>query len=151
MIALQDLLDALKARLEALEPGATVYRDNRPDNFLRPSWLVQLGKVEVTELNGTLIGLKQEVILTGFEAVDVYHHAQFETLLQRRAAGMAIFYDGYFPVGDRKPHVTGISSTQGLDYFEILVTLEWSEDLYSDSTLPLIGEVITRIEEKGGQ
>ncbi len=151
MITLQAISDSLKAMLEELETGVTVYQHNRPDGFVRPSYLVHLGKVDVTALNGRYIDLRLEVTLTGFEDVDVYHQSQFDALIQRMAQVMALFYDGYFRVEDRNPHVEAISANHGLDYFEIKLAVEWSEELETDSGLPLIGEVITRIEEKGGQ
>ena len=150
MIALLDISDALKAMLKTLEPESEVYQHFKPDNFVRPSFLVDLGKVQVVEMNKPYLGFSLKVTLVGFETVDPYHHSQIDTLIQRMASVLALFYDGYFPVGDRNPHVEALAGDLGLDYFEVDLTVEWSEELLDENTLPLMRDLYLKVEDKGG-
>lgn len=121
------------------------YKEYVPKNFVRPSALVQIGRLNSRLESLNLLLIDCEIVVSGVVAVDAYHQPAFSDASVQLATIQSAFYTPALKVGERYPRITGIRSRYELDGCEVRVSLEWSEALDSESgSLPLVGEVQTR-------
>jgi len=145
-----DILDGVQARLKTKwpEPETTYYTDYAPQNFKRPSFLTEVGPVVQDELGYPLVEFTMEARITAFLPVDAYHHSHIPDLCKRMGEVMALFGGGYFPVGDRRPHVVGVKGDYGYDYAQVILSIQFTEQWEDGETYPLCESVNIRVEQK---
>lgn len=125
MITQNDLLQALRERMEQVFPGDKCYTEMAPKNFERPSTLIEIDEIAMERLNYSMIQVTVTVRVTCFAVVDVYHNSQFAELSQRQTRVFAQLLPGYFQVGDRALRVDSVRGSGGFDYTEVLANFEW--------------------------
>lgn len=145
-----DILNGVQARLKKQwpEPEMTYYTDYAPQNFKRPSFLVEVGSVVQDEMGYSLVGFTMEARITAFLPVDAYHHSHIPDLCKRMGEIMALFGGGYFPVGSRRPHVVGVKGDYGYDYAQAILFIQFTERWDEGETYPLCESVNIRVEQK---
>jgi hypothetical protein len=148
MLSIMEILGGVKAALEELAPGETVYLNLTPSEFERPSFLVEGGPVKAGELGGAMTDYTVAVKVTCFVAVDAYYNSHVEDLMDRMCSVMSLFGEGYFQIGERYPHVTALEGDYQFDYAEIKVTLNFQEPWPEGAAWPLMGRVQTKLKEE---
>lgn len=148
-----DILEGIKTRLQTKWPELDMayYEDYAPQGFQRPSFLVECGPVTQTEAGGSTTEFTAEATITAFLPVDPYHHSDRKALCQRMAEVMALFGGGWFPVGERAPHVDSIRGDYGWDYAEVILSISFSERGYwaeDEEVYPLLESVNINIKVK---
>lgn len=144
-----DILDGIKALLQTKwpEPETTYYEDFSPQGFKRPSFLVEVGPVAPDEVGGGLVDVKMDAHIVGFLPVDAYHHSHIPSLCSLMTDVLALFGHGFFPVGDRRPHVM-VTGNYGYDYAEVNLSISYTEQWEDGETYPLCESINIRIEEE---
>lgn len=150
MTTINDVLAAVKALFETKYPGETVYTNYVPQNFKRPSFLVENLPMTVSPSTVGAVTMTLQVRITAFVEVDARHESQLESLNMRQYAALGLFALWYLKVGDRALHVTALKGEAvERDYATVLVTLQWDEDLSEFAEikeLPTIENVLIRLE-----
>lgn len=149
----RDILEGITALLQTRWPeGETAYyTDYAPQGFRRPSFLVEMGAVTQDEAGGFSTDFTAEGIITAFLPVDAYHHSHLPDLCDREAEVMSLFGRGYFPVGDRCPHVTRVTGSHGWDYAQVKLSIAFCERWGAEDPYPLMESVNVKIKNKEGQ
>lgn len=147
-MTLLDIVDGVKTLLEKHFPGETVHLNYAPKGFERPAFLVEGGPVTVDQMGGGYVGFDVGVKITWFTAVDPYHNSQVEALMRRLAQVLALFYPGYVPIGDRRPHVDALKGDYGMDFAWLDATLHFNEPFEVGETAPLMEEVELNLKEE---
>lgn len=142
---LEGVAELLKERWP--EPDTAYYTDLAPKGFQRPSFLVEAGPVTQTQLGGSTLGFELEVKITAFLPVDAYHNTQVGELCQRMGEVMALFSRGWFPVGDRAPHVDSVRGDYGYDYGEVTLSVSFNERWEMGESFPLCEDIHIKIKE----
>lgn len=127
----QKIVDALKAQLNAAFPGEAIYIDLTPQDFDRPSNLVELTKVELDALSMGMaaVTIRYQYKITTFCEVDQVHDSHLPTLDLRAILVMSMFGSGFLKVGDRALKVVGcVGNTSSYDAAEVSVTLSLTVD-----------------------
>lgn len=145
-----DILEGIKDLLKTKwpEPKTAYYTDYAPQGFTRPSFLVEAGPVEQQEVGGYNTTFTVEAHIVAFLPVNAYHHSHIPDLCQRRDEVMALFGHGYFPVGDRNPHVDTIRGDYGYDYAEVFVFISFTERWEDKDKYPLLESVNIKIKQE---
>ncbi len=143
-----DILDALRDLLRERWPERTYYTDYAPKDFRRPSFLVEAGPVEQTELGGAETGFAMEARITAFLPVDAYHHSDREELCRVMGEVMGLFGRGYFKAGERRPHVDKLRGEYGWDYAAVNLSISVFEPWGEGEEYPLCGKVHLRVKNQ---
>ena len=141
-----DIMNGMIRQLKKKWPGVICYTDQVPQGFERPSFLVEVGKIVQEEAGGFDTRFTMEGKITIYLEVDLYHHSHVPSLCKREAEVMALFSHGYFPVGDRSPHVDRIQGDHGYDSAQVTLTISFSERWDGEEEYPLLQSVDIRIE-----
>lgn len=129
MVTPQDIIDVLKARVEALFPGEEVYTNRQPTDFKRPSTGIFLRKYSIDPgIAPALVGLAPVIELTAFAKADAYHYSDTGELGRRQLALTSLLLPGYLKVKDRAPKVTALKMEPGLDYASVVATFQYAVD-----------------------
>ncbi len=145
-----DILHGIMDRLRERWPEERYYSDYAPQNFERPAFLVEVGKVAQEEAGGYDTRFTMEGKITIFLPVDPYHHSHVPSLCDREAEVMSLFGRGYFPAGRRNPHVDRITADHGYDYAEVILSISFNERWEpEEEEYPLLQSVSVRIRDKG--
>ena len=129
-----DVMSAIKALIEGVKPKKTVYLNNLPRGFTRPSFLLEQISRSETDLCKSLRNVRIDYAVTIFTTVDEYNIADQSALIAAQNGVMALFANGYITVGDRAPHV--VATNGGLNPGEayVDVTVEYTESARTDTT-----------------
>lgn len=145
-----DVLKGVKALLKTKwpEPETAYYTDYAPQGFKRPSFLVEEGPVEQVEIGGHTAAFTVEIHIVAFLPVNAYHHSHIPDLCRRRDEVMALFGRGYFPVGDRNPHIDTLKGNCGYDYAEVTASVSYTERWEDGEEYPLLESINIKIKQK---
>lgn len=143
------ILDAINLALLGPYPDDTVYIDLCPKDFDRPSFLIELIRVDRRRVNFSTIQETDYFTITCFDEVDDYSHSDTLGLLARQQTVLDLFRSGYLAVGDRSVKVKASSGGRDFDRVYIDLQFEYNEAVTDvvDST-PLIAEIITSMKEE---
>lgn len=141
-----DIMDGMIRRLRDRWPEMICYTDYVPQGFERPAFLVEVGKVVQEEAGGFDTRFTMEGKITIYLETDLYHHSHVPALCQREAEVMALFSHGYFPVGDRNPHVDRIQGEHDYDKAQVALSISFSERWSGEEQYPLLQNVSVRIK-----
>lgn len=128
---LGDILSGIEAAVNRQWPDAPVYRDYKPKDFQRPSFLLEGGPITAKEMGGSQRKVTAQARLTCFTEVDAYGHSDTAELLETAESLMELFQGGYITIGERNPHVTEVTGDYGFDYAEVTAKLEFYEQSVS--------------------
>lgn len=138
MITSQEIREQVRSILEDLFPEEMVYENLVPDDFQRPSSLVECGSCRMTPMNAFLVGMDLEVKVTLFVEVDPYYHSQVPELERRQFRLMAELMEGYLPVGIRALDLSELTGETNFDYADVTFSLRWQEQRVDLETYPIM-------------
>lgn len=144
--SISEISAALKALIQEAFPGDTVHLERTPVDFKRPAFLVETGKIKPLPFSRSALLLQMSWKISAFVAVDEYYDSHFAELHDRLMTLVGLFSRQYVQVGDRaiKFSKPPEGETPGLDFAEVLLHLEWTEDR---SAFPPIVETPPMIEQ----
>ena len=149
MLKISGILESAKALVEGRFPGEPVYTNQTPVDFVRPSWLVGLGKSTMEDASAGCVEMTVPVVVTAFVAVDEYYNSHFEELLRRMHSAMELFSAGYLELEGRALHVVKVTGECQYDYAEITVTLQYQDSRpVLEEEYPLMGRINTYFSEE---
>ncbi|WP_313342518.1 DUF6838 family protein [Sedimentibacter sp.] len=139
------IMDAINTLLVNKYPEYTVYIDLCPDDFDRPSFLIEQIRKNVDSVNKGTVKVTEYFSVTCFEDTGDYT----TNLLIRQQEVLDMFRSGYLNVEDRS--IKAKANNGGKDFTEAYIDLqfEYYDDRSDDEdTTPKIKEVITTIKEE---
>lgn len=148
MITAKNVLDSISERLISVFPldNHVPYRDEVPQNFLRPCSLISCTDVEMEQSDAHSVFLTFTVVIRGFVAVDSYHNSDSGELYSRGMLQSGIFSSGYLTVSDsdtepetrRALHVVSNHQNFGADFVDttIAMTLTVSKSDFTAAQQP---------------
>lgn len=148
MLPFSDIVEAVKDLVKERFPKWTPYTNLAPKNYKRPSFLVQLGGVEMLDASQACLELEVGVGVLLFTEVDNYGNSKAEELIPALAAVQELFAVEGLRVGDRVLHVTGVRGEPQLDYAQVDLAFHYQDDRPAAGEWPLISEVNINIEEE---
>lgn len=122
-----DLCEAIAAKLVALWPDRTLYRDFCPSDFQRPSGFLYVTQAGFTDAALGLVMWDVELELEIFCATDSYDEQSTEQLRQEQAAVLAAFGGPGIPVKDRHVSVTALADGAGPGAAYVKFTARWAD------------------------
>jgi len=120
-----DILETVKAAIEAAFAGEKVYTDYLPKDFERPASAIELREETVADAN---IGLVRRTVVLGitvFTAVNEYYDSDRLELNRRQRVILDLLGPGCVAVGGRSIGLRAQRGATTPDYAEILLTFEW--------------------------
>lgn len=136
MINISDILPAITGLVKKAFPGEMVYTNRVRQDFVRPSHLVELGKLQIQPENMSYEQRTLDVNMTSIIAVDDLHDSRVETLISRAETILSLFQSQYVKVGDRSITVSNAVCSFEYDFVEVKVMLTWSEEIGENHTVP---------------
>jgi hypothetical protein len=128
-------------------PTNAVYIDLCPEEFSRPSFLIELIKVDRQQVNYKTIKEIDYFTITCFDIVDNYTNSDTINVLTIQQAVLDLLRAGYITVDDRAIKVK--ASIGGRDFDQAFVDLQFEyNEVVSDAadTTPMITEVIATVK-----
>lgn len=119
------IVERIKQLLEKTYPNEPVYVDQLPQDFERPSFLLEAVKREVKDVNIGLIQVTLTLKITCFSAVDEYGDCSREELNQRMDGVQSLFCSGTLAVDDRALKITSVPGAGEIDFAAVTVTLSY--------------------------
>lgn len=142
MITPQMMMDSIVKRLKEAFPDEPVYENLTPEEFDRPSNMVELDGITVLSSGAHVIHLAFQYRIVTFCKTDQLGDSHLPTLDLRAMTIIAAFSDGYLNVGDRAPKISGMKAdTKSYDYAEVTFSLEFGvdrKDFRPQDILPLM-------------
>lgn len=148
MVTQKDILLGLNLKLAIAFPQHTIYVQECPKDFKRPSFLLEYVSTSRKDATRNTIAKTAYFTLACFTPVDKYSRSDMDELSGLQEDTMQLFSDGYVMVGDRAVKVQ--SSTGGMDLDRAFIDLQFE---YFDArteaadTNPLIASVQTNLQE----
>ena len=128
MLSFLAITEAVKGVVEERYPGNTVYMERVPVDFARPSFLVELGPVEMLDASCGCLEVKATVVVTAFVEADDYYNSHVPDLMTRMGAVQELFAVDGLQVEDRFLHVTANKGNCQFDYAETSITFQYQDD-----------------------
>ncbi len=122
-----DLCEAIAAKLVALWPTRTLYRDFCPSDFQRPSGFLYVTQAGFTDAALGLVKWDVELELEIFCATDSYDEQSTEQLRQEQAAVLEAFGGPSLPVGDRHVTVAALADGAGPGAAYVKFSASWMD------------------------
>ena len=144
MLSFLAITEAVKGLVEERYPGNTVYLERVPVDFARPSFLVELGPVEMLDAACGCLEVKATVVVTAFVEADDYYNSHVPDLMTRMGAVQELFAVDGLQVEDRFLHVTANKGNCQFDYAETSITFQYQDDRPGGDEWPLMGEIQTK-------
>lgn len=150
MITTGALFDAINLTLVAKYPARTVYINNCPKEFDRPSFLLEAVRVSASDAGRNVVSVDAYYTITIFEAIDDYYNSDAVALLETQDAVIGLFRAGHLTVSGRAVKLK--SSAGGMDTDRAYVDLQFA---YFDDRAepaapgPLMAEMETTIKQEG--
>lgn len=144
-----ELMKAVNLALVQNFPQRPVYWNTVPDDFSRPSFLIQYVSGSLNGDNYSLVEQTAYFTITIFEAVNEYSISSQEELLESHDRVLRIFRAGYVPAGERALKVS--ASSGGIDENQSFVDLQFTFFDTRDLEQPeyqLMQKLYTTIQEK---
>ena len=148
MLSLQSIREAIGSLLSERFPGETIYHNLVPQDFARPSFLVEIGATSVSDASCGLIELEIPIMVTCFVKTDEYYNSHIEDLEARMMSVQELFCVGYLQVQNRALHVVSNKGQCGFDYATAAITFRYKDDRPTQGQWPLMGAVHTKIKEE---
>lgn len=148
MLSLQSIREAVDSLLGERYPGENVYHNLVPQNFSRPSFLIEIGQTSVSDISYSLLEMEMSLTVTCFVEVDEYYNCHIEQLEARMLSVQELFCVGYLKVQDRALHVISNRGQCGFDYATVTITFRYRDDRPKQGEWPLMGAVHTTIKLK---
>lgn len=151
MINATDIFEEIESMIKAANSDVTVYKNDIPWDFERPSFLLeQISRTEqaVTKsLNQVTVALT----VTCFTDVDDHGIADQAELIRAQYGVIGLFSAGYITVGDRALRVISLSGEVDKDAAFVDIVIEYAEETRKDATCyPKMGEIAIKTEKKEG-
>lgn len=152
MLDYEKILESAEFILQSHLPGVTVYRDQVPRDFKRPSVLVTLGNFEMEDANWANLDISLDLELTAFPPSDPYGNSKAAERLRWLGQLQTLFATGSLPVEDgeeqRYLHVGQSHGEYGMDYVSVTVPLEYQDTRPgTDTDWPLMGQIDVNFKE----
>lgn len=150
MIGQTDILTAINKLLVDNYPEHTVYVNTSPDNFERPSFLLEFIRLSQRDRSYTTIEKTVYITITIFTSVDQYYFADKEKLALLQDQIMDLFSKGYIKVKDRAIGVKSSSGGMGDDRAYIDLQFEYCDSRF-DSTvdeIPMMSSIKIKYERR---
>lgn len=142
MIIPNQITEAISKLLAALYPGTTVYLNNCPKDFLRPSFCIKSVKTTELPANRNAVKIRARFSVTYFAAIDESGAADAGNLLKMQSGIMEIFRKGYVKVGDRNIKVIAKNSDGDADSSCVILRFDYFDDRTNETdSVPLMEEV----------
>lgn len=148
MVKPSDIATAINSRITAEFPGYTVYIQRCPEDFVRPSFLLEYVSISRRDANRSTIEKTVNFKITCFEIIDENYQSDPDRLTGLQEAVLELFSCGHVPVGDRSIKIQ--SSTGSMDLDRAYVNLQFQyfdERTDAEDTTPLMRSVITNLQE----
>lgn len=146
MLELTAIMGAVKALLEERLSGEPCYLGVLPDEFSRPSSLVESGAVEMTDGTAGCLGMTTTVKVTLFPSVDANQNNDSEEVARRMMNVLELFAIGYLGVEDRALHVIQNTGQCQSDRAVITVQVQYQDDQPGEEDWPMMSEVQTNLK-----
>ena len=91
MLSFSTITQAVQELVAERYPETPIYMNRVPVEFDRPSFLVELGPVEMLDASYACLELKATVVVTAFVEADDYHNSHVPDLMQRMAVVQELF------------------------------------------------------------
>lgn len=147
MVELTKIVEAVQGLIGERFPGEEVHTGRVPSGFTRPSFLVELGPVELADASCGCLELKVAVKATAFVEADEYGNSHVPELLRRMAALQELFAAEGLRVEDRVLSLQKSVGNCQFDYAEVTATLQYQDDRPGEKDWPLMGDIRTKIKE----
>ena len=155
-ISPREIADALQAQIHEVFPDETIYVDLAPQNFDRPSNLLELVKMELDPVSFGMsaITIRYHYKITTFAAVDPVHDSHLPELDLRAMKLLSSFGIGYLRVSNRALKIQScIADTNSYDAAEVTVVLSLTVDRtelaeFVEETAPLMQKADVQYQEK---
>lgn len=155
MVAINAITDAICTKIHAAFPTIVQYINLYPENFERPSFLIQYNKTKIQDVNATCVDVVQRFTVTCFLPVDELHETDTPEILNLQETLTGLFRKGYLRVDDRALRVTITNGRREGDKTSVTLQLEYFDDRGEQEVeQELIQEVSVRliapVEKEGG-
>jgi hypothetical protein len=148
MVKQKDILQAINRMLIAVYPDYTIYIQDCPKDFDRPSFMIEFVRTNQIDVSRTTIEKTVYYTITCFTIIDEYYRSDPEELADLQETILQKLLIGYLLVGDRALKVK--ASTGGLDpdraYIDLQLEYYDNRTDEADQT-PLATSVTTKIQE----
>lgn len=141
MLNINDVVEALAGMIGEYFPDETVYQNRIPTDFVRPSFLVEAGAIQMSDASSECVDINAQFVVTTFVETDEYYNSHIPELRRRMMAVQELLAVGYLKVGGRYLHISGNMGEPFFDYAEIKLTLSYQDDRPGGEDWPLMGEV----------
>jgi hypothetical protein len=148
MVKQKEIQLAINKMLVAIYPDYTIYIQECPKDFARPSFKIELVRISQTDASHSTVEKTAYYTITCFASTDEYYRTSQDDLIDLQDTILLELQRGYFVVGDRAIKVKG--STGGVDSDRAYIDLQFE---YCDNRTdeedqtPIAASVTTRIQE----
>lgn len=148
MITQKDIYEAINRCIAQAFPGHTVYDNENPKDFKRPSFMIEYVRTSWNDTNSRTIEKTSYFTITCFTPVDQYGRSNVHELVKLQEDTLQLFAKGYITVGDRAIKVRGSTGGADLDRAYIDLQFHYYDDRTDDEdTTPLMGSIMTNLQE----
>lgn len=123
-----DILDALNALLLKEWPERMCYINILPNDFERPSFLIERVKQTLTDKTRHIQQIREDLTVTCLCMVDTSQNSDQRELLETQSRILELLSPGKIVVGDRAVTVTASSGKSDLGEAYVDVTVTYFED-----------------------
>ena len=134
MLSQKEILDAVDRELLTLFPGLTLYRNDTPSNFKRPSAMTRLTNQTMATRTTRSVDRQATVTAVLFCPVDDFHNTDVDALFAMSDLVMEHFSSPALPVADRFLDIGSIQCNVQADFAEIKIPLTWDDDRQCKTT-----------------
>ncbi len=127
----------------------TVYVQECPKDFNRPSFLLEFVKLSQRDANRITVEKTVYFTITCFTEIDKHYRSDREKLASLQENVLQLFAKGYVAVGDRAVKVQGSNGGMETDRAYIDLQFEYFDNRTDEEDdTPLIASVTTKIKEE---
>ncbi len=149
MITTRQIMDAINELLVKQLNAECVYINRCPEDFERPSHLIEAVTGGSSPANRRTVGQISFFTITNFEAVDEFGNCDDGALMEVQDRVMNLFRQGYIRVGDRALKVAASTGGSDFDRSYVDLQLEFFDDRDDEAdTAPLMEEVEFTLKEE---
>lgn len=150
MVRQRDIMIAINRLLIAPEvyPDHTVYVQDCPKDFKRPSFLLEYIRTSQTAASHLSVEKTVYLTITCFVPVDDHYRSDMDALADLQDGVLDLFSPGYVKVGDRALGVQASNGGMDTDRAYVDVQFNYFDDRTdTEDVLPLMETVATTLEE----
>ena len=105
MVAMNDIILAIKGLLTGRFPGHAVYMNLLAKNFTRPSFLIELANITRSNVCYGTVAVAASFSITCYVEIDGQYNSDVERLIASQNEAMELFTAGYIEVEERRLEV----------------------------------------------